>query len=69
MSRFARGACGAIVADLDLVAVGPAVAHLVPCGFDVDPVGGVGASAAGCDDGCDDGVTMGTAVVIRASVC
>ena len=43
------------MADLDLVAVGPAVAHLVPCGFDVVPVGGAGASVVGCDDGRDDG--------------
>ena len=41
--------------NLDLVAVGQAVVHLVPCGFDAVPVGGAGASAVGCDDGCDDG--------------
>ena len=42
------------MAHLNLVTVGPAVAHLVPCGFDVFPVVGAGAAAVGCTDGCDD---------------
>jgi hypothetical protein len=55
VSRFARGSCGAVVTNLYLVAVGPAVAFLVPCGFGVVPVGGAGVSAVGCNDGRDDG--------------
>ena len=55
MSRFAGGASGAVVAHLYFVTVGPAVAHLVPSGFDVVPVGGAGVAAVRCNDGCDDG--------------
>ena len=43
------------MAHLNLVSVGPAVAPLVPCGFDVVPVGGAGAVVVGCDDGRDYG--------------
>ena len=43
--------------------VGPAVTHLVPCGFEVVPVGGVGASTVGCNDGHEgrhhDGYSVG----------
>ena len=54
MSLFAQGTCGAVVTNLGLVAVGPAVSHLVPPWFYVIPVGGVGVSAIGRDEGCDD---------------
>ena len=43
------------MADLYLVAVGPAVSHLVPHWFDVVPVEGAGASAIRRDDGHDIG--------------
>ena len=43
------------MANFYLVTVGPAVAHLVPCGFDFVPVEGAGAAAVGCNDECDDG--------------
>ena len=59
VSRFARGACGAVVANFYLVTLGPAVAHLVSCRFDVVPVGGAGAAAVGCNDGPDDGCCDG----------
>ena len=55
MSRSAQGACGAVVANLYLVAAGPAVVYLVPCEFDVVPMGGTGAFAVGCNGGHDDG--------------
>ena len=43
------------MAHLNLVPVGPAVAPLVPCGFDVVSVGGAGAVVVRCDDGRDYG--------------
>ena len=47
------------MANLYLVTMGPAVAHLVPCGFDVVPVGGAWVAAVRCNDGRDDGRCTG----------
>ena len=47
------------MANFYLVTMGRAVAHLVPCGFDVVPVGGAGAAVVGCNDGHDDGCCDG----------
>ena len=57
------------MAHLNLVSMGPAVAPLIPCGFDVIPWEGRGRVLSGVMLSVIMGIPMGTVVVIRASVC